>query len=171
MKPILRFLDSMGGERWWIFPLVYLAIMLAIGVCGVFAAPSPLVPVLLFSDDDPRTVLYERQARLPSSLVWSASESIDRDLLCGPRAVAVDGTCKLRYACAWPRDPRMFYRVRALSPAPTAAPGPGPMIATPWTDAPQLEVVCLPPGPWTATGGVGGALSFFPPGPGGLTCP
>lgn len=154
----------------------------ALAVAGAalpaLAAETQPIPALLFRDTSPLTVLYEREHRLPGATFWSGLETALPARLCHPRAVRGEGdTCetprppRLLYRCEWARDTRFQYRLRARAPvpgAPIAAGVPLQLDNQEWRETPDIQIVLLPDGPWTATGGVGGAARIFPVDPSGV---
>lgn len=155
-----------------VIPLCLLLVVLLYS-CGLVPAHAAeeRTPALLFHDSSPLTVYYERQWRLPDSPVWSSTETVLQAQVCRPRAIRAEGdTCenpkppRLDYGCAWPRNTRVFYRIRARAPVIGAVAADPPLLLDnqPWVEGPQILIVTLPPGPWTATGSVGGAARIFP---------
>lgn len=151
-------------------------VLAALAVVGAalsaHAAETQPIPALLFRDASPLTVLYEREHRLPGATAWSGLETALPARLCHPRAVRGEGdTCdtprppRLVYRCEWARDTRFQYRIRARAPvpgSPIAAGAPLQLDSQEWRETPDIQIVLLPPGPWTATGSVGGAARIFP---------
>ena len=88
----------------------------------------------------------ELESRPIDSAVWALEQSVT-PVGCSPGL----RLGKARLVLTVP-DKQRFFRVRGLQ-----AGRPGP-----WFDLAQLWVVALPNGPWTATGGVGGAADAFP---------